>query len=390
MEGNFQKLYNEAVQLLHQLTTPHGILASTIEADNYKRIWARDSIVCGIAGLWIQDDFIIEGLKNSLLTLAEKQHSAGMIPSNVLPESDDISFGSLVGRIDATTWFILGSCLYYQHTNDKICWNQLRPAIEKGRQFLKATEYNDKGWIYTPLSGNWADEYPIHGYTLYDNILRLWGEQLFLEITGGGRSDLDVIIQKTRVNFWPNADHRPQGIYQQGAYERALKTEPQHFTAFILPGIYDQRFDGAGNALALLFISLNTKQKKNLSQYLHHLQDILGKMLIPAFWPIITKDSDDWNLLSGNYSYDFKNYSGEFHNGGIWPVWMGLFAYGLSQNGMHEEAKQIVSDFTNIVGENLDWNFQEFFNAHSLKLGGKTQMGYTASGIVFMNLAILS
>ncbi len=387
MNSDFKNLYHEAVALLHRLTTPHGILASTIEADNYKRVWARDSIVCGIAGLWMDDAVVVEGLKNSLLTLAGQQHSAGMIPSNVLPNSEDISFGSLVGRIDATTWFIVGSCLYYQHTKDQENWEKLHPAIEKARQFLKATEFNDKGWIYTPLSGNWADEYPIHGYTLYDNVLRLWGEQLYLEMIGANVDGLNSVLHKTQLNFWPQQESE-KGIYQKGPFERALETQPEHFAAFILPGIYDLRFDAAGNALAMLLFHLNTKQKDGMTHFLKGLHDTLGKMLTPAFWPIITEDSDDWNLLKGNYSFDFKNKSGDFHNGGIWPVWMGLFAYALAQNGMHNEAKQIVSDFTETVLENPEWDFQEYFNAHSLKVGGKTQMGYTASGIVFMNLAI--
>ena len=164
MAKDFNTLYKDALALLHELITPYGFLASSIEADNYKRIWARDSIVCGIAGLWSEDEALIEGLSRSLQTLADYQHGTGMIPSNVLPTEEDVSYGSLVGRIDATTWFILGACLYYKHTKNEAIWHQLKPAIEKARVYLKACEFNDRGWIYTPLSGNGADEYPIHGY----------------------------------------------------------------------------------------------------------------------------------------------------------------------------------------------------------------------------------
>jgi Alkaline and neutral invertase len=388
MNGDFQKLYSDAVQLLHQLTTPHGILASTIEADNYKRIWARDSIVCGIAGLWIQDEIVMEGLKNSLLTLAKKQHSAGMIPSNVLPDSEDISFGSLVGRIDATTWFIVGSCLYYQKTRDQETWAKLQPSIEKCRIFLKATEFNDKGWIYTPLSGNWADEYPIHGYTLYDNALRLWGEQLYVALTHQSDDTIKRALKKTEVNFWPRQEMDPSLIYQKPPFQKALQEQTKHFSAFILPGVYDQRFDAAGNALALLLFNVDDQQKRDLSDFITSLQQDLGVALIPAFWPIITERSDDWNLLAGNYSFDFKNSSGDFHNGGIWTVWMGLLCYALSKNGLKNEVEKIIDAFIKVVRKNPNWAFQEYFNAHTLQVAGKTQMGYTASGIVFMKLAL--
>ena len=341
-------------------------------------------MVCGIAGLWINDEIVIEGLKKSLVVLAKSQNDLGMIPSNVLPNGMDASFGSLVGRIDANTWFMVGACLYFKETKDETTWQILKPAIEKCRAFLKASEFNNKGWIYTPLSGNWADEYPIHGYTLYDNILRLWGEKLFLDIEGKSTADLNTILKKTKVNFWPSETTEESLIYQKPAFQKAVSQNQKHFGAFILPGNYDLRFDAAANALALLQFNLNDAQKDSISTFVKKLPN----NLIPAFWPIISEKSNDWNLLEGNYSFSFKNHPGDFHNGGIWPVWMGLFCLGLSKNGMKKEAQKIISSFTETVTKNDAWDFQEYFNANTLKVGGKTQMGYTASGIVFMNLAM--
>ncbi|NND63271.1 MAG: hypothetical protein HKN48_08765 [Flavobacteriaceae bacterium] len=388
MDSQFQKLFEDAVQLLHELCTPNGILASSIEADNYKRIWARDSIVCGLAGIFIDDDTIIEGLKNSLITLADHQHELGMIPSNVSPGNTDVSFGSLVGRVDTTTWFIVGCCKYYKHTNDHETWNYLKPKIEKCRSYLKSIEFNNKGWIYTPLSGNWADEYPIHGYTLYDNMLRIWGELMWCKTEGIETTEIDFISEKTRFNFWPSEINNPDIIYQKGPYETAKNAQPNHFAAFILPGDYDLRFDAAANALALFHFSINETEKKRLTEFIDSLTSEISASLIPAFWPIITDKSDDWNLLKGNYSYDFKNHAGDFHNGGIWPVWMGMFCLGLSKNEMAEKAEQIIEAFTSLVSENKEWDFQEYINSNTLKLGGKNKMGYTASGVVFMHLAL--
>ncbi len=389
MNQPFQQLYLDAVDLLHRLTTPHGILASTIEADNYKRIWARDSIVCGLAGLMIEDSLLTEGLKTSLLTLAKNQHELGMIPSNVMPNSDSaISFGSLVGRVDANTWFVIGCCKYYLTTRDKTTWSQLKPAVEKCRRFLRSVEYNNRGWLYTPLSGNWADEYPVHGYTLYDNMLRLWGESLWEQITGTAMSRLEEIKAHTAANFWPSEGTSEKNSYHKDAYGALDFAAIQHFICFILPGKFDLRFDAAGNALALLQSELDTAQKRSLSNYISKLSSELGGALIPAFWPVVTPESEDWNLLKSNYSFSFKNEPGAFHNGGIWPVWMGLFCLGLSKNGLQNEAEAIVSSFTQLVAKTKKWDFQEFFNSNTLEPGGKTQMGYTASGIVFMKLAL--
>jgi len=389
MNDNFLRLYEDAVDLLHRLITPDGILASTVKADNYKRIWARDSIICGLAGLMIEDDVLIEGLKNSLLTLATNQHELGMIPSNLLPNSDgDISFGKLVGRVDANTWFIIGSCQYYRLTKDETTWLELKPAVKKCRKYLKSVEFNDIGWIYTPLSGNWADEYPVHGYTLYDNMLRLGGESLWQEITGEGIVHFENLKERTLSNFWPSGDISEENIYNNRSFEQQQLEIVDHFIAFILPGKYDSRFDAAGNALAMLQFDLNNIQKKSILRYISTITSEITKPLIPAFWPVITEESEDWNLLKDNYSFSFKNKPGAFHNGGIWPVWMGLFCLGLAKNGLQKEAEAIIAGFTETISENPNWDFQEYIHAQTLEVGGKTQIGYTASGIVFMHLAL--
>ena len=161
-----------------------------------------------------------------------------------------------------------------------------------------------------------------------------------------------------------------------------------HYAAFILPGMYDLRFDAAGNALAHLIFEPDANKKETTKTFLSQLSSEVGRPAIPAFWPMVTKKSTDWNLLAGNYSFEFKNDPGYFHNGGIWPVWMGLYCLGLSKIGLKKEVDQICSEFEKMVSTSQNWNFQEYFNAVDFHPGGKTEMGYTASGIVFMNSAL--
>ena len=177
-------------------------------------------------------------------------------------------------------------------------------------------------------------------------------------------------------------------IYQKAPFEKALNSELEHFIAFILPGIYDTRFDAAGNALAMLLFDLSQEQKERMKDFVQSLEAALGSSLIPAFWPIMTEASEDWYLLEGNHSFSFKNTPGNFHNGGVWPVWMGLFCFGLAKQGLRESAQQIVDSFLRCVKSDPHWDFQEYLSTPTLELKGKTKMGYTASGIVFMRLAI--
>lgn len=389
MNKSIDKLYKDALEILRSLTTSKGILASTIESDNYKRIWARDSIICGIAGLLANDKIIIEGLKQSLKTLAKHQHVLGMIPSNVQENEAKIdkSYGRLVGRVDTNTWFIIGTCLYYLNTNDEETWQSLKPSVIKSRNYLKTIEYNDRGWIYTPLSGNWADEYPIHGYTLYDNMLRLWGDSLWFKIQKKLDTKFDKLKAKTLLNFWPQETLDYKNVYQKQPFIGVLNTSQLHFCSSILPGKYDTRFDAAGNAMALLNFKLNSTQKEKITEYLSYFQVTFSKMLIPAFWPVIKEDDREWEDLKNNYSFAFKNMPFNFHNGGIWPVWMGFFCLGLSNNNLIEEVNIIIQDFISVI-ESQNWNFNEYISGDSLKLKGKEQMGFSASGIVFMKHAL--
>ena len=106
-----------------------------------------------------------------------------------------------------------------------------------------------------------------------------------------------------------------------------------------------------------------------------------------AFWPVIQKNDNEWEDLKNNYSFSFKNKPYNFHNGGIWPVWMGLFCLGLSNNSLIKEAEKIIQDFISVITLQ-NWNFNEYISGDNLKLSGKEQMGFSASGIVFMYHAL--
>ncbi len=379
-----ESIYKDAVGLLEALSTENGIQASLLEADNYKRVWARDSIIAGIAGLLVSSPTIIEGFRQTLITLAQNQHERGMIPSNVGTLSDgkyDVSMGSLVGRVDANCWFIIGSILYKNETNDQGTWTILEPAIRKCREFLSCIEFNGKGWLYTPYTGNWADEYPIHGYTLYDNTLRLWAERLWKQL-GHPSMDIFSIESKNVTNFYPSETDYPD-LYHKVAYRKALENHPKHFCSFILPGHYDQRFDMAGNAMGLLLYSLDKERKENYSQFIQSYFEQNGNVLIPAFYPVIHRNDVEWNQIAYNYSYDFKNEPHHFHNGGIWPIWLGWFSMGLAQQGLHEWNHQLIREFIELI-QKSKWSFNEYIDSKAYQLKGKTKMAFSASGIVFM------
>lgn len=392
MDLDLNKLENQATALLRDACTDYGIWASPNAQENYGRVWSRDSIIAGIAGLLADDERVIQGLGDSISTLAEYQHPRGMIPSNVLPDETDpqVSYGTLAGRVDANTWFIIGSCLYMMENPGGELIDKLRPKIQKALDALDQWEFNAGGLLYTPLSGNWADEYPIQGHTLYDNLLRLWALKLYNHLFNDDERDRQekLIEQKIAINFWPKSSKKNHpGVYHRRAFKEMVQNEPDHFACAIDPGGYNMHFDAAGNGLALL---LGLASKAQYTKILNYLKDVfrqVSTVLIPAFWPAITSEDPMWDALKNNYNYNFKNYPHSYHNGGIWPVWMGFFALGATMTINTDLPQTLLTAWMKIEDpDNI--KFSEYIASNTLKHGGKKRLCYSASGLIFLISAI--
>jgi len=173
--------YDQAIALLKEVSTERGFLASANDITNYRRIWARDGVICGLAALMDGDEQLVKTFRETLITLSDHQHHLGNIPSNVFFDKNGVklSFGGLAGRVDTISWFIIGVCNYAQITNDVAFAKAHVDNINKGFNLLEAWEFNNNHLMYVPRSGNWADEYITEGYILYDQLLRVWALRAF-------------------------------------------------------------------------------------------------------------------------------------------------------------------------------------------------------------------
>ncbi|MEG2510496.1 MAG: amylo-alpha-1,6-glucosidase, partial [Chryseobacterium sp.] len=144
----------EALNVIEKAISDQGILASSEKKDNYARVWSRDSMMTGIAGILIKNQIIVDALKKSIQTLVDHQANNGQIPSNVF--GNKASYGTLVGRTDATIWWVIGACEYILYTKDKDLKENLKYKIDKALSCLKTWEFNQRGLLYSPLGGNWA------------------------------------------------------------------------------------------------------------------------------------------------------------------------------------------------------------------------------------------
>ena len=378
--------FNKAITLLQTVSTSAGFLACAENTSNYKRVWARDGVICGLAALASGDEKLINTFKNTLETLAKNQHKIGTIPSNVLVSEvkNEVSYGGLAGRVDAVTWFVIGICQYAFYKNDKEFLEKYKPNIEKCLELLEAWEFNNKHLLYVPLSGNWADEYITDGYVLYDQLLRIWALKSYNYFANSDAiSDkINKITEQIEINFIPNAVGEK---YHERAYNE-LKF--QDFTpCSFSPSGYKTQFDAFANSLFLMLNIGNENFQEKIVNYCMHLSNQMNFQLIPAFWPPIQTTDLDWNLLKNNCKYEFRNYPNEFHNGGTWPMVNGFYGLALLSKNKKEEANLLLKHI-NEANSIEDFGFYENFNTETEAPNGVKYCAWSAAATVLLHQSV--
>lgn len=375
--------YKQAIELLNKVASPQGFLASANDIANYKRVWARDGVICGLAGLLDGDARLVAAMKNTLLTLASHQHERGMIPSNVYFGEDgvEVSFGGLAGRVDTVAWFIIGVCQYSYKTGDVAFLEKLKPHILKGFAIQQSWEYNDGDLMNVPRSGNWADEYPTQGFILYDQLLRVWALRCYLHFEKDTMllKKEKAITQKLVDNYKKNNQNTKP--YHPKAFKK-LETYP-YWVASLEPAGYQTQFDAFANSLALVLQVGTLQDQEDLMRYTASLEKELPLKLLPAFWPVIKEKDSDWKWLTNNCKYEFRNYPYEFHNGGTWQMVNGFYGLGLLQQGKTKEAQGILERIEGL-NKKEDWRFYENFNSQTGDPNGVPFCAWSAAGAIMI------
>jgi GH15 family glucan-1,4-alpha-glucosidase len=378
--------YHKAIDLLHQVSTKNGFLASAENTSNYQRIWARDGVICGLAALASTDEKLIVTFKRTLETLANNQHEIGAIPSNVLlsDEKNEVSYGGLAGRVDAVTWFVIGICQFAHHQNQTEFVNKYQTHIEKALQLLNAWEFNNKHLVYVPLSGNWADEYITDGYVLYDQLLRIWALKSYNHFVKSVSisKKIDEIANQVETNFLPNSKEEK---YHDRAYKEVDFQD--YLPCSFSPSGYKTQFDAFANALAVL---LNIGNKAIQTNVLNHASKVASETklgLVPAFWPPVFPEEEHWNLLKNNCKYEFRNFPYEFHNGGSWAMVNGFVGLAFLSENQTEQAS-ILLEKINTANATADYSFYENFNTNTQEPNGVAYCAWSAAASVLLEQSL--
>jgi len=393
--------YEQARELLRQCVTDDGFVASTVERDNYRRIWARDGVIIGLAALMTGVDSLIETMRKTLKTLAQHQGAHGEIPSNVDTVAHRISYGGTTGRVDADLWFVIGCAEYWRATDDDAFLTEMLPVLERVRFLLGAWEFNDRGLIYVPQTGDWADEYVQSGYILYDQLLYLQALRSFCRIHrhvhGSADHQLEDrtmrMLHLIRSNYWFNGSD-PEDIYHEVLYRKGRKAAPhrasRYWMPFFSPTGYGYRFDAFANVLAGVFGVADAEQAEHVDRYVREVTPA-ELSLLPAFHPVIEPVDRDWESLQVMFSYSFKNNPYEFHNGGLWPMITGFYVTDLFARGHTVKARQYLDGIHQANALEMDgapWAFPEYVHGRKFTAGGNRCQGWSAAAAVMAHHAL--
>ena len=392
-----EEAFQKSLEILTSCQSEAGFLATTTDRDNYRRIWGRDSMIISLASLLTGDADGIDCCRRSLVTLAEHQGPHGEIPSNVDPSTGRVSYGGTAGRVDADLWFVICLAEYWKVTGDHGLLRQLLPHVERVRWLLGAWEFNTRGLLYIPPTGDWADEYVHSGYVLYDQVLYYQAQYGLADFHRylHGSADHDLIDRISRLrhlirkNYWFHDGGDSSDIYHDVLYRKGRQAAPrcqgEYWMPFFSPLGYGYRFDAMANVLVSLFGIADEDRSDKVDR--HIASEVIDPevLLLPAFAPVITPKDEDWDELQMTFSHTFKNAPYEYHNGGLWPLVTGFYAADLARRGKLERAEahlQAVHNANCLEMDDQTWAFPEYVHGKKLTPGGTSHMGWSAAAAV--------
>lgn len=360
-----------ALGLLRSLSGEHGIRASASSEANYANVFARDAVMAGVGGLLVRDDVVTDGLRATLAHLRDLQGPEGQIASNYLMREGHeprVSFGTLVPRVDAALWYVIGVGLAARAGAMEV--GQHRAAVAKVMSLLAAIEYNGRHLLYGVVGGNWADEYVYDGYVLHDQVLRAWGLRLAGDAFAHGpwREKGEQIEETISAAFWPVSD-----------------TGRRHPLAAFSPARVHDMFDLATTALlgaSGIAPSLGDRALRFVAE------DYLARSALPpVFHPVIDATHSDWPALARYHLHGFRNQPHEYHNGGIWPIWLGWLALALGRTSRGEDLATLRGLVAAHLAAQHTFDFHEFFHGLTGAPAGMPHMAYSATGLLFLDVA---
>lgn len=388
----------------------------------YQQVWARDSMICGMALLLCGDAEGAAIHRRSLETLRRFQSALGRIPHNVgyanVADPALIAHGGRLGAgdeadvpvtdtahagcVDNNLWYIIGHYFNYQVTGDRAFLEESWPSLEQALLWLRYQDSNECGLLEVHEAMDWADLFNNHYNVLYDNALyfAVWKAMGMMADALGRPSaayfdNAADVHKKCNVVLWVGpeepkdwawiAGERKEWTYTLRRIETELVERP-----FYLPYVafrdYADRFDTLGNLLAVLFGLADRIKADKILDYIHGC-GLNEPFPVQSLYPVIREGERDWREY---YRVRNLNQPHHYHNGGIWPFIGGFYVAALVQAGRHDEAEAQLAKLAqmNHTGRWKTWEFNEWFHGLSGRPMGYPGQSWSAAMYIFAHDAV--
>ena len=377
MNHRFKK---EAWSVLTNSAKNFGFVATAQDTDNYARLWSRDSAIASLAVLSHGKEALYPAVKSSILNLLEAVGEGGVFPSNVSFNNDGDrsgqSYGGPVGRTDSPFWWAVTALSYMEVAQDFGIKGVVADAIEEIERRAHAWEFNNKHLMYSPASSNWADEYPVEGYILLNNTLRLWmlRKASYILSSDNYAIKAEQVLGSIKYHFF-GEPAGAQSLFTPAQLEKVDNLESgERILMSFTPGASLNHIDTLGWSISML---LGITSESTTKKMVERLRKEVGGTLAPAHWPIIDEDHTLWGAIASNYAYNFKNHPGHFHNGGVWGLTQGFTAAAMNTLFGKEHA-YMVSYERMLESSMEDHPFAEYYSYPELKPGGVKNLCFSA------------
>lgn len=386
---------NRAEELLLKNGSDIGLLGSS---EAYKQVWARESMICGLALLLIDWEEGKKVQRRSLETLKKYQSPLGKIPHNVgmAKEYDPtlVAYGGKFresekdgvfidtaheGCVDGNLWYIIGQYYYYIMTKDKDFLEESWDSLQKALLWLRYQDSNECGLLEVHEAMDWADLFANRYNVLLDNVLYVAAYKCMsylAEVLGEDGSQYQKQAQDTHYKLnlllWVGPEEpkdrtwllteRKEWLYPINLTETLLVQRP-YYLPYMAFRDYGDRFDTLGNLLAII---LGVADEIKTNKILEYIKQVGLDAVYPirALHPVINPGEKDWRDY---YYLRNLNLPYQYHNGGIWPFIGGFYVVALVKAGRLEEAQKQLERLTelNKKGRKQEWEFNEWFHGQT-------------------------
>ena len=190
------------------------------------------------------------------------------------------------------------------------------------------------------------------------------------------------------INYWPHEENIERAYHKTAYHKQLAITKTDYWMAGFKSSGYYNYFDCFAHALSFMLEINSTVQKKKITASINTITTELKDFLVPSFYPFIKETGDAWNTLQSNWTYQFRNFPGEYQNGGVWPIFNGLLIAGLyksNENVLADKLRQAL--YRAVEMPDKQYGFYEYLDANNWTAGGVNHQLWSAAGVIFVENA---